>query len=214
MPDPSIFILYSVSIRILLYTGFQNRPVQYFLAEIYIERSSPAAYTSLTTVASTPSLSVPTIISISANLTAGNVTRMTASKYLIHFIMCGQLVLFMLIPGILRELHFDEVYTLEITFLQSSCIIEVYGEDRRFRFPVELHCQRRNEKVSSDILIGMAKEFKVSTDYILSLSTANVRKSADRKIKHKIQRRYLWQQKFLFTAQDTKQQVGIKQFHT
>ena len=31
------------------------------------------------------------------------------------------------IPGILRELHFDEVYTLEIAFLQSSCIMEVCG---------------------------------------------------------------------------------------
>ena len=26
------------------------------------------------------------------------------------------------IPGILRELHFDEVYTLELAFLQSFCI--------------------------------------------------------------------------------------------
>ena len=31
------------------------------------------------------------------------------------------------IPGILRELHFDEVYTLEIAFLQSFCIMEVCG---------------------------------------------------------------------------------------
>lgn len=54
------------------------------------------------------------------------------------------------------------------------------GEDRRFRFPVEPHCQRRNqEPVSSDILIGVAKEFKVSTDYILGLSTVSVRKSYD-----------------------------------
>ncbi|WP_418571237.1 helix-turn-helix domain-containing protein, partial [Parabacteroides johnsonii] len=29
--------------------------------------------------------------------------------------------------------------------------------------------------VSSDILIGVAKEFKVSTDYILGLSTVSVR---------------------------------------
>ena len=33
--------------------------------------------------------------------------------------------------------------------------------------------------VSSDILIGVAKEFKVSTDYILGLSTVSVRKSYD-----------------------------------
>ena len=32
---------------------------------------------------------------------------------------------------------------------------------------------------SSDILIGVAKEFKVSTDYILGLSTVSVRKSYD-----------------------------------
>ncbi len=31
------------------------------------------------------------------------------------------------IPGILRELYFDEVCTLEIAFLQSFCIMEVYG---------------------------------------------------------------------------------------
>ena len=86
------------------------------LAEIYIERSSPAAYTSLTTVASTPSLSVPTIISISTNSSTGNVTKMTASQYLIHFIMCGQFVLFMLIPGILRELHFDKFTLWKLHF--------------------------------------------------------------------------------------------------
>lgn len=33
--------------------------------------------------------------------------------------------------------------------------------------------------VSSDILIGVAREFKVSTDYILGLSTVSVRKSYD-----------------------------------
>ena len=33
--------------------------------------------------------------------------------------------------------------------------------------------------VSSDILIGGAKEFKVSTDYILGFSTVSVRKSYD-----------------------------------
>ena len=33
--------------------------------------------------------------------------------------------------------------------------------------------------ISSDILIGVAKEFKLSTDYILGLSTLNVRKSYD-----------------------------------
>lgn len=33
--------------------------------------------------------------------------------------------------------------------------------------------------VSSDILIGVAKEFHVSTDYILGLSTVSVRKSYD-----------------------------------
>ena len=33
--------------------------------------------------------------------------------------------------------------------------------------------------VSSDILMGVAKEFKVSTDYILGLSTVSVRKSYD-----------------------------------
>ena len=35
----------------------------------------------------------------------------------------------------------------------------------------------RCRAVSSDILIGVAKEFKVSTDYILGLSTVSVRKS-------------------------------------
>ena len=34
-------------------------------------------------------------------------------------------------------------------------------------------------QLSSDILIGVAKEFKVSTDYILGLSTVSVRKSYD-----------------------------------
>ena len=34
--------------------------------------------------------------------------------------------------------------------------------------------------VSSDILIGVAKEFKVSTDYILGLSTVSVRKGIPR----------------------------------
>ena len=33
--------------------------------------------------------------------------------------------------------------------------------------------------VSSDILIGIAKEFRVSTDYILGLSTVSVQKSYD-----------------------------------
>ncbi len=33
--------------------------------------------------------------------------------------------------------------------------------------------------VSSDILIGTAKEFRVSTDYILGLSTVSVQKSYD-----------------------------------
>ena len=37
----------------------------------------------------------------------------------------------------------------------------------------------KRERVSSDILIGVAKEFKVSTDYILGLSTVSVRKSYD-----------------------------------
>lgn len=35
------------------------------------------------------------------------------------------------IPEILRELHFDEVYTLKIVFLQIFCIKEVCGEDAR-----------------------------------------------------------------------------------
>lgn len=33
--------------------------------------------------------------------------------------------------------------------------------------------------VSSDILIGVAKEFRVSTDYILGLSTVSIQKSYD-----------------------------------
>ena len=38
---------------------------------------------------------------------------------------------------------------------------------------------QRKQAASSDILIGVAKEFKVSTDYILGLSTVSVRKSYD-----------------------------------
>ena len=37
----------------------------------------------------------------------------------------------------------------------------------------------KRERSASDILIGVAKEFKVSTDYILGLSTVSVRKSYD-----------------------------------
>ena len=37
----------------------------------------------------------------------------------------------------------------------------------------------KTKTVSSDILIGVAKEFKVSTDYILGLSTVSVQKSYD-----------------------------------
>jgi DNA-binding Xre family transcriptional regulator len=105
------------------------------------------------------------------------------------------------IPGILRELHFDEVYTLEIAFLQSFCI---YRSMRRRCVSMALpktpgqrisdlcngnHLIQKElaEKigvsasqlsrivsgetrtVSSDILIGVAKEFKVSTYYILAL---------------------------------------------
>ena len=53
------------------------------------------------------------------------------------------------------------------------------GEDRRFCFPVELDCQRRNKNGQSDILMGMEQEFKVSTDYILGMSTVSIRKSYD-----------------------------------
>lgn len=59
-------------------------------------------------------------------------------------------------------------------FSKATC-----GEDRRICFPVEPHCQWETKTVSSDILIGVAKEFKVSTDYILGLSTLSVRKSYD-----------------------------------
>ena len=107
-------------------------------------------------------------------------------------------------------MHFDEVYTLEIAFLQSFCIMEVCGggaylwlypehpdsgfpiyarephhtkgtcgEDRRFRFQLSRIVSGETRTVSSDILIGVAKEFKVSTDYILGLSTVSVRKSYD-----------------------------------
>ena len=51
------------------------------------------------------------------------------------------------------------------------------GEDRRFRLSRIVSGETRT--VSSDILIGVAKEFKVSTDYILGLSTVSVRKSYD-----------------------------------
>ena len=115
------------------------------------------------------------------------------------------------IPGILRELHFDEVYTLEIAFF---AIILYNGSMRRRCVSMALpgtpgqrisdlcngnHITQKElaEKigvsasqlsrivsgetrtVSSDILIGVAKEFKVSTDYILGLSTVSVRKSYD-----------------------------------
>ena len=39
------------------------------------------------------------------------------------------------IPGILRELHFDEVCTSEITFLQFFCIMEVCGEACLWLYP-------------------------------------------------------------------------------
>ena len=53
------------------------------------------------------------------------------------------------------------------------------GEDRRFRFQLSRIVSGETRTVSSDILIGVAKEFKVSTDYILGLSTVSVRKSYD-----------------------------------
>lgn len=59
-------------------------------------------------------------------------------------------------------------------FSKATC-----GEDRRICFPVEPHCQWGNKDGQQDILIGVAKEFKVSTDYILGLSTLSVRKSYD-----------------------------------
>lgn len=52
-------------------------------------------------------------------------------------------------------------------------------ENRNFSLPVEPECQRETKTVSSDILVGIAKEFKVSTDYILRLSTVSVQKSYD-----------------------------------
>ena len=105
-------------------------------------------------------------------------------------------------------MHFDEVYTLEIAFLQSFCIMEVcgggaylwlYPEHPDSGFPIYVtgttsHKRNLRKKlgvsasqlsrivsgetrtVSSDILIGVAKEFKVSTDYLLGLSTVSVRK--------------------------------------
>ena len=90
-------------------------------------------------------------------------------------------------------MHFDEVYTLEIAFLQSFCIMEVcgggaylwlYPERPDSGFPIYAtgttsHKRNLTRTVSSDILIGVAKEFKVSTDYILGLSTVSVRKSYD-----------------------------------
>ena len=53
------------------------------------------------------------------------------------------------------------------------------GEDRRFCFPVEPDCQRRNKNGQSDILMGVEQEFKVSTDYILDMPTVSVCKSYD-----------------------------------
>ena len=108
-------------------------------------------------------------------------------------------------------MHFDEVYTLEIAFLQSFCIMEVCGGGAYLWLYPEPPGQRISDlcngnhitqkelaekigvsasqlsrivsgetrTVSSDILIGVAKEFKVSTDYILGLSTVSVRKSYD-----------------------------------
>ena len=52
-------------------------------------------------------------------------------------------------------------------------------EDRRFRFQLSRIVSGETRTVSSDILIGVAKEFKVSTDYILGLSNISVRKSYD-----------------------------------
>ena len=115
------------------------------------------------------------------------------------------------IPGILRELHFDENIQFGNCILQSFCIMEVcgggaylwlYPERPDSGFPIYAtettsHKRELAEKigvsasqlsrivsgetrtVSSDILIGVAKEFKVSTDYILGLSTVSVRKSYD-----------------------------------
>ena len=79
------------------------------------------------------------------------------------------------ILGILRELHFDEVYTLRIAFLQFFCIMEIGVSASQLSRIVS----GETKTVSSDILIGGAKEFKVSTDYILGLSTVSVRKSYD-----------------------------------
>ena len=108
-------------------------------------------------------------------------------------------------------MHFDEVYTLEIAFLQLSCIMEVCGGGACLWLYPGTPGQRISDlcngnhitqkelaekigvsasqlsrivsgetrTVSSDILIGVAKEFKVSTDYILGLSTVSVRKSYD-----------------------------------
>ena len=59
-------------------------------------------------------------------------------------------------------------------FSKATC-----GEDRRICFPVGRIVSGETKTVSSDILIGVAKEFKVSTDYILGLSTLSVRKSYD-----------------------------------
>ena len=107
-------------------------------------------------------------------------------------------------------MHFDEIYTLEIAFLQSFCIMEVCGggaylwlypntgqrisdlcngnhitqKELAEKIGVSASQLSRivsgeTRTVSSDILIGVAKEFKVSTDYILGLSTVSVRKSYD-----------------------------------
>ena len=87
-------------------------------------------------------------------------------------------------------MHFDEVCTLEIAFLQSFCIMEVCGggaclwlypehPDSVSASQLSRIVSGETRTVSSDILIGVAKEFKVSTDYILGLSTVSVRKSYD-----------------------------------
>ena len=103
-------------------------------------------------------------------------------------------------------MHLDVVYTLEIAFLQSFCIMAVCGvvsvalpgqrisdlcngnhitqKELAEKIGVSASQLSRivsgeTKTVSSDILIGVAKEFKVSTDYILGLSTVSVRKSYD-----------------------------------
>ena len=70
-----------------------------------------------------------------------------------------------LIEGLRRTISYVEKELAEKIGVSASQLSRIVSGETR--------------TVSSDILIGVAKEFKVSTDYILGLSTVSVRKSYD-----------------------------------